>query len=98
MGALSGTIAGLDAGEVRELMVSLTDIRLAPGTYYCAVAIGRGNNQTSFVDYDAVQDTLYFDVMPEATSTAVVVTWTNGWGFIPFPEMTVEWKSDYERF
>jgi lipopolysaccharide transport system ATP-binding protein len=91
--AFGKEISGFDAGEVRELMVNLADIRLAPGSYYCAVAIGRGNNQASFVDYDIVQDTLYFEVMPESTSTGALVTWTNGWGFVPFPEMAIEWKS-----
>jgi hypothetical protein len=31
--------------------------------------------------------------MPESTSTGALVTWTNGWGFVPFPEMAIEWKS-----
>ena len=94
--AFGAEIPGFDADEVRELIVNLSGIRLAPGSYHCAVAIGRGNNQTSFVDYDIVQDTLYFEVMPESTSSGVLVTWTNGWGFIPFPEMAIKWKSHHE--
>ena len=59
-------INGLAAGEQREMIVTLPPCRLAPGSYYCAVAIGRGDTFTARTEYDIVTETLSFDVMPEA--------------------------------
>jgi lipopolysaccharide transport system ATP-binding protein len=90
--AFGPEVTGIEAGEVRELIVNLAPFPLAPGSYHCGVAVGRGNNKTSLVDYDVVHDTLFFDVMPESTGGGMLATWTSGWGFIPFPEMSTEWN------
>src|SRR6185437_13864556 len=45
--SFSPEIEGLEAGEERDLLITLASARFAPGAYYCGVSIGRGNHRTS---------------------------------------------------
>ena len=49
--SFSPEISGLNAGEERDFEVSLPSVRLAPGSYFCIVTIGRGSHRTAFVNY-----------------------------------------------
>ena len=88
--AFSPEITGLKAGEERDFEVSLPAARLAPGSYYCLVTIGRGDARTAFVHYDIVCDTLFFEVGSEKTASGIMVEWGIGWGSISFPELTIQ--------
>ena len=90
--SFSREIEGLEGGEERDLTVTLSSINLAPGSYYCAVAIGRGTHRTSRVEYDIVTDTLFFEVMPEETESGAMAEWTTrDWGPICFKDLSVVW-------
>ena len=86
----SPEIDGLTAGEERDLVITLSSMRFAPGSYFCGVSIGRGNHRTALVDYDSVADTLFFEVGPEETSSGAMAAWPHGWGSILFPDLTIE--------
>jgi len=77
------------SGEERDFLVRLPPIRLAPGTYFCSVSIGRGNNLTSTVEYDTVADTMYFEVSPEETESGSLASWMSVWGSISIPSVEI---------
>jgi lipopolysaccharide transport system ATP-binding protein len=85
----SSEINGMAAGEEREVVVTLS-VDLAPGSYFCAVAIGRGNHRTQPIAYDRVADTLYFEVGPEQTSAGGLVQWSKWWGPIVLQDLAIE--------
>ncbi|MCW5556356.1 MAG: Wzt carbohydrate-binding domain-containing protein [Verrucomicrobiae bacterium] len=78
---------GMSSGEIAETEIVLQAPRLAPGQYYCGVAIGKGNHRTGHVDYDVVLDTLHFEVKAEAGEHGVLASWSRGWGVIVFPDL-----------
>ena len=83
--AFSPEINGLNAGEESDVTVTLPHTRLAPGSYFCGVAIGSGSNLSAYVDYDVVLDTLFFEVSPERSPLGAMASWARGWGSISFP-------------
>ena len=89
--SFSGEIAGLSAGEERELSVLLPASRIVAGSYYCSVAIGKGDNLGGRQEYDVVTETLPFDVMPEEGEAGVLSEWLPGWGAISFERLSVDW-------
>ncbi len=76
--------ARLDEHDLCEIRVTLPRPSLAPGRYYCGVAIGRGSHTSSHVDYDAVLDVLDFEVVPEEGDLGTLSSWGPGWGRIRF--------------
>ncbi|MGA7918845.1 MAG: ABC transporter ATP-binding protein [Candidatus Acidiferrales bacterium] len=89
--SFSQEIEGLEGGEEQDLTVTLSSINLAPGSYYCAVAIGKGTHRTSRVEYDLVTDTLFFEVMSEETEAGAMAEWPRHWGPICFKDLSVSW-------
>jgi len=85
----SPELDGLRAGEERDLEISLPFFGFAPGSYFCSVGIGRGNNRTSIVNYDMVSNTLFFEVGSEETSGGTMARWYELWGPISFPDLTI---------
>jgi hypothetical protein len=88
--AFSPEIDGLRTGEEREIIVTLSSTRLAPGSYFCGVSIGSGTNRSAIVDYDAVLETLFFEVAPERTPRGSIASWEGAWGPISFPDLAIE--------
>jgi lipopolysaccharide transport system ATP-binding protein len=86
----SSEIDGMAAGEEREVVVTLSSVDLAPGSYFCGVAIGRGNHRTQPIAYDVVQDTLYFEVSPEQTPAGGMAQWRKWWGPIVLQDSVIE--------
>ena len=86
----SREIHGMVAGEERELALTLASIGLAPGSYFCGVSVGAGSHRTSNVDYDVVLNTLFFEVLPEMTTSGTMAEWHQTWGSISFPELAIE--------
>jgi lipopolysaccharide transport system ATP-binding protein len=82
--------SGLLQGEEAEYRLRLPSPRLAPGHYYCGVAVGRGDHRTGHVDYDVVLETLSFEVCPEKGDGATLAAWTRGWGPMVFRELALE--------
>ena len=75
---------GLRSGEIAEIDLTLQNPCLAPGEYYCAVAVGKGDHKTGHIDFDVVLETLTFEVRPEEGDAGTMSTWTPGWGPIVF--------------
>jgi lipopolysaccharide transport system ATP-binding protein len=88
--AFSPEIDGLRAGEGRDVLVTLSSTRLAPGSYFCGVSIGSGTNRSTIVNYDIVLETLFFEVAPERTPRGSIASWLGAWGSISFPDLAIE--------
>jgi lipopolysaccharide transport system ATP-binding protein len=91
--SFSRDIDGVTAGTERELSVVLPPSRLAPGGYFCEVAIGKGDNVTGYINYDGVMETLYFDVMQEQNELGLLTEWQPSWGPISLDRLEVSWAS-----
>ena len=78
---------GLGGGETSEFKVTLSNHHLAPGRYYCHIAIGQGHPSSGYTDYDVVLDTLPFEILPAAESCGTHGTWYTDWGRIIYPEL-----------
>jgi len=81
---------GLRRGEETEVAVTIPQPHLAPGSYYCSVAVGKGSPRTSHTDFDAVFDTLAFEVRPEEGAAGTVAVWHRNWGSVAFPVLTYQ--------
>jgi lipopolysaccharide transport system ATP-binding protein len=80
--------ASMDASAT-DFLVCLPGSRLAPGAYYCGVAIGTGDHRTGHVDFDVVMDTLYFEVLREEAAHGATAGWARNWGGIVFPDLEI---------
>jgi lipopolysaccharide transport system ATP-binding protein len=78
---------GMARGEQTEVQITLPDPKLAPGKYYCGVAVGKGDHRTGHVDFDIVLDTLAFEVRPEEGADGTMAKWERTWGAIAFAEL-----------
>ena len=88
--SFSAEINGMSAGEERDIEVTLSSVGLAPGSYFCAVAIGRGSHRSRIAEYDIVDETLFFDVGSEETEGGGLAMWELGWGSIVFPNLAIK--------
>ena len=77
----------LKENSTSEINVSLDDHMLAPGKYYCGIAIGKGNNKTGHTDYDVVLDTMQFEIKPASGEENTISHWENNWGRIIFNDL-----------
>jgi lipopolysaccharide transport system ATP-binding protein len=82
-------VHSIQKGEVATFGMELTDLRLARGMYYCALACGTGNHLEDRTEFDIVVDVLYFEVMGPATSDGVMSEWLSVWGPVRFREPRV---------
>ena len=71
-------------GEVAIFRMELCDLRLARGSYYCALATGRGNHLTDRSEFDIILDVLWFEVMGPLRMDGVMSEWFTVWGPIRF--------------
>jgi len=76
--------ATLLAQKNSVLKLRISSPRLAPGRYYCSVAVGTGDNTTGFVDFDSALNTLNFEVRPPSGDEGTVASWHRSWGAIMF--------------
>lgn len=88
-----GTLIGpeshsIRAGELATFGFTMSDLRLAPGTYHCAVSVGRGDGYLQRVDYDKVSDVLHFEVFAEENAGSHT-QWRMEWGPIRFVDPEV---------
>lgn len=83
----------LDPGEESEIEVSLACPGLAPGGYYCGVAIGKGSYKTGHNEFDVVLDTLHFDVCAAPGEDTAISHWCHQWGRIVFKDLAVRQAS-----
>ncbi|HEY3856225.1 MAG TPA: ABC transporter ATP-binding protein [Verrucomicrobiae bacterium] len=83
----SSESGGLNQGQEAEIRITLPCPKLAPGRYHCGVAIGKGDNRNGHVDYDAILDTLAFEVRPEEGQDGTIAKWERSWGVMVFSEL-----------
>ena len=86
-GSFSSDHPGLSRGDTAEILLTLPNPQLAPGHYYCAIGLGKGDHKTGHFDYDVVSDTLHFEVCPQEGSDGSIAIWARGWGPVIFPEL-----------
>jgi len=77
----------MQSGEECEFEITLPNPQLAPGSYCCGLAVGKGDNTTGYVNFDVVHDILYFDIRQEEGVDGTLASWGQGWGHIIFPEL-----------
>lgn len=85
----SDEIVKLDNGVEFDVEVCLSNPRLAPGVYYCGVAIGKGSHRSKHVDYDIVIETLRFEVCAEPGQETAISNWCHQWGRINFGNLSL---------
>jgi lipopolysaccharide transport system ATP-binding protein len=64
----------------------LGSLHLAPGSYYCGLAVGKGNHLSGHTDFDVILDVVHFEVLAPEGIAGTRSHWTPGWGAIRFPE------------
>jgi len=79
-----------EAGEEIEATVVLSCPRLAPGAYYCGLAVGKGTHTSGHVDFDIVHETLNFEVCAVPGDDAPSSHWCQQWGRIVFNDLNVK--------
>jgi lipopolysaccharide transport system ATP-binding protein len=79
----------LDQECKTEVEVRLPCPALAPGAYFCAVAIGKGSHKTGHVDFDVVLETLQFEVCAAPGKDTKISHWCQQWGRIVFNDLSV---------
>ena len=82
--AFSPDAAPMRAGETGVFRVSLGDLGLAPGRYACELKLGKGNPREGRTEYDAVDDVLHFEVLPETAADGSAGYWEPAWGPVRF--------------
>jgi lipopolysaccharide transport system ATP-binding protein len=80
----------IPAGEVATYRMTLSDLRLAPGTYYFAIAVGSGSRPETYVPFDVLDRVLKFEAVPNHSSDGWQQRWQAVWGPIRFGEPSVE--------
>ncbi len=79
----------IQKGETATYRMELRDLRLARGTYHCALATGQGNYMEQRVEFDIILDVLHFEMLGPLGTDGVMSEWFSVWGPIRFPEPTV---------
>jgi lipopolysaccharide transport system ATP-binding protein len=82
-------IHSIKKGETAIFRMKLKDLRLAPGQYYCNVAVGKGNAQTGRSEFDHIAEVLHFEITPKPGVNGLMSEWSSSWGSIRFDEPIV---------
>ncbi|QDT55851.1 Teichoic acids export ATP-binding protein TagH [Caulifigura coniformis] len=77
-------LPGGTAGSDVEIILKFAEHRLAPGSYYFAVATGIGDNDSGHQDFDILSNIGHFQVSPEVSADGYLMTWAHNWGPIAF--------------
>ncbi len=75
--------------EIASFRMTLSDLRLARGSYYCALATGTGNHLRQRVEFDIILDVLHFEVLGALCADGTMSEWFPVWGPIQFTEPLV---------
>ncbi|MGB8510014.1 MAG: ABC transporter ATP-binding protein [Pyrinomonadaceae bacterium] len=81
------------ADETMRLRLAVSQLSLAPGSYYCSFSVGRGGLDSARVDMEAVVGVPSFQVLPMSDDKDDPVSnWYLSWGSIVFRDarLTVE--------
>jgi lipopolysaccharide transport system ATP-binding protein len=67
-------------GERAVFRMTLSDLRLARGAYYCALAVGKGSDLTDRMEFDIILDVLHFEVLMPVRPDGGMSEWFSVWG------------------
>lgn len=70
--------------EIATYRLTFQNLSLAPGTYYCTIATGKGNHHDGYRDFDLVPDVLFFEILPLANVDGTMTRWLHNWGNVQF--------------
>jgi len=88
--SFSAKAISLKAGQNGEIKLRIPNLRLAPGRYYCNLAVLKGNwlqNVTVHDVHDVVFGVLHFEVLTPKTSYDTPATWQSSWGDVVINDM-----------
>lgn len=69
-----------------RLRLTLSNVNLAPGSYYAGFSIGRGGDVSPRQDFDIVIGNPAFQVLPVAEGRYLMGHWSPNWGNIVFKD------------
>ncbi len=72
----------LKADQQLTLRLTISNLNLAPGSYYTAFSIGRGRQDGTRHDLDIVIGKPAFQVLPISENGEPIASWSSGWGNI----------------
>ena len=78
--AFSGEFPGLPVGETRTCRVFVDGLMLVPGTYSLGVAVGLGDERSSYLDFDFFFDVMSFEVAAHDGRGEPFGVWLNHFG------------------
>jgi lipopolysaccharide transport system ATP-binding protein len=87
--SFSANPVDLLAGRDQEIKLHIPNLRLAPGRYYCDVAVLKGTWLQNLGLHDVVQGVLYFEISAPLNSHEIPATWYPGWGGVVFNDIVV---------
>jgi len=93
-GACVGTLFAeqtfsIKANQRLTLFLTVSNVNLAPGSYYAGFSIGRGGRRSPRTDFDMVIGKPTFQVLPLSTLDESVADWNPAWGNIVFTNVEV---------
>jgi hypothetical protein len=68
----------------RTLSVCIPPITLAPGRYYCIVALSFYSGGV-LVNIDAVSKVLHFEILADDSTNGILLQWNSSWGPLKMP-------------
>jgi lipopolysaccharide transport system ATP-binding protein len=74
----------LKAGQKITLRLSVSNMNLAPGSYYAGFSLGRGGRDTVREDLDLIIGAPAFQVLPISDGADPIANWHSNWGSIVF--------------
>jgi lipopolysaccharide transport system ATP-binding protein len=75
----------IERGEVATFCMTVNDLRLAPGRYYCALSVGRGSHLRTRHEFDTVENVFHFETMAPEGDEGTRGIWSRRWGSVRFP-------------
>ncbi|MAS96506.1 MAG: hypothetical protein CMO55_25235 [Verrucomicrobiales bacterium] len=79
----------LSQEEEFQAIVRLPTPRLAPGNYYCDVALLAGHSSEKGAVFDVVPEALHFEIESRPLGTDKVSHWNSAWGSVCFSDLIV---------
>lgn len=80
----------IGAGGLQQIRTVLPAPPLAPGRYHCRVALGQGSEAGAWRQYDAISETLPFEIVSGSSDAAASGAWKRKLGSITFPTLETQ--------
>jgi lipopolysaccharide transport system ATP-binding protein len=77
------------ANQEITLQLTVSNLNLAPGSYYAGFSMGFGQNEGTREDLDIVVGKPAFEVIPVSNSDLRIASWHTNWGSIVFKDINL---------